>query len=99
VGLSDSCARTALDFLRRRGVAVPEEISLVGFDNEAESFATGLSSYDFNMAAAVGAMLEHIMGAPLYRRPAEPQPVVVEIPGRVVARATTGAARAGRRQV
>jgi DNA-binding LacI/PurR family transcriptional regulator/DNA-binding transcriptional regulator YhcF (GntR family) len=95
VGLSDSCARTALDFLHRRGVGVPGEISLVGFDNEAESFATGLSSYDFNMAAAVGAMLEHIMGSPLYSSPAKPQSVVVEIPGRVVARATTGPVRVG----
>jgi len=92
VGLSDSCARTALYFLRDQGARVPEEISVVGFDNDSESFADGLTTYDFNMAGVVQAMLEHVV---TYRRGpgAPPGPRSMEIPGTVLSRQSAGPAR------
>jgi DNA-binding LacI/PurR family transcriptional regulator len=90
VGLSDLAARTALSFLRSRGVRVPEDISLIGFDNDAESFCHGLSSYDFNVPAVIQAVLSHILEYRARRVMTSPAPV--EIPGTVMARGSTAPA-------
>jgi hypothetical protein len=62
--VSDLVAFLALQFLKRKRVKVPADISVVGFDNTVEAFACGLSSYDFNEAAAVHAALEHLLKPP-----------------------------------
>ena len=45
----DKSALAAMSFLASEGVGVPDDISVVGFDNWAGNFYCGLSSYDFNM--------------------------------------------------
>jgi DNA-binding LacI/PurR family transcriptional regulator len=37
-----------LDFLRRRGLQVPRDLSLVGFDDTAEGARRDLTSYNFD---------------------------------------------------
>jgi DNA-binding LacI/PurR family transcriptional regulator len=44
---NDLAGIAALDFLETRGVAVPERIAVMGFDNTAEALRRGLTSYDF----------------------------------------------------
>ncbi len=90
VAVSDNIAFVTMGFLRAAGIHVPGDISVVGFDNISESFAVGLTSYDFNVPAAVNAMLGHIVGPSRAYRAMRGEGL--EIAGRVVARATTGPA-------
>ncbi|MBD3243818.1 MAG: GntR family transcriptional regulator [Chitinivibrionales bacterium] len=93
VTINDEFALMALRFLRRRRIAVPDRLSVVGFDDSVEAFGAGLSSYNFNVAGVVRAMLEHLVA----RRP--PTGVRrsergIEVPGSLVQRrslAPTGA--------
>lgn len=90
VGGNDTIALAALRFLRARSVDVPGKISVVGFDNHHESFAQGLSSFDFNGRAATIAMLNHIMRPPTSRE------MVTRIhytPGIIIERSSTRATR------
>ena len=87
---NDEVGVTALEFLRRKGVRLPEQLSLVGFDNTLEGYRLGLSSYDFNAPAIVNALLEHIL-AP---KRAGPRALGAKIRGMVLERRTSGAANA-----
>jgi LacI family transcriptional regulator len=44
---NDMTAVLALAFLKRNGVAVPERVSVMGFDNTLASWQLGITSYDF----------------------------------------------------
>jgi len=91
VAVNDAVAMEALRFLHERGVAVPRDMSVAGFDNTLESFFNGLTSWDFNIPALVGALLGHILGPrPSGRAAYGP---VVEIEGFVAARQTVRAVR------
>ena len=50
---TESTALAAVSHLRSQGRRVPEDISVVGFDNWAQSHEHQLSSYDFNMVGMV----------------------------------------------
>jgi DNA-binding GntR family transcriptional regulator len=89
VGISDIVALVALDYLGRRGVKVPQEISVIGFDDGIDAIASGLTSYNFNTPAIVDRALEHILTPPAHRA----GPAVVEIPGVIMSRRTTGPAK------
>jgi DNA-binding GntR family transcriptional regulator len=90
VAASDSLALLCLDFLRSRGLRVPEDISVVGFDDSPDAFAQNLTSYNFDCPTAVAAMLGHIRGThgSARRRVQE-----VELEGFVTQRLTSGRAR------
>jgi DNA-binding LacI/PurR family transcriptional regulator len=64
IASSDSVALLCLDFLRRHRVAVPEQISVVGFDDGLDAFLNRLTSYNFNGSAAVHAMLSFVVNPP-----------------------------------
>jgi hypothetical protein len=64
IASSDSIALLCLDFLRRHRVAVPEQISVVGFDDGLDAFLNRLTSYNFNGSAAVHAMLSFVVYPP-----------------------------------
>jgi DNA-binding LacI/PurR family transcriptional regulator/DNA-binding transcriptional regulator YhcF (GntR family) len=87
VGLDDTIAAAALRFLSASSVRVPEQISLVGFDNSSDALRGGLASYDFNVPSLSNAVVQHVLAAP-GRRPR----AVVEIPGRLAERASLGPA-------
>lgn len=61
VANSDALALHVLRYLRSRDVAVPDTLSVVGFDDIEAAFIEGLTSYNFNVEAIVQAMLDHIL--------------------------------------
>jgi hypothetical protein len=48
VAIDDETAMLVLDFLGRRGLQVPRDVSLVGFDDTAEGARRDLTSYNFD---------------------------------------------------
>jgi DNA-binding LacI/PurR family transcriptional regulator len=88
---NDHIALCAIDYLRRHGVAVPEDLSVVGFDNTVEAFGAGLTTYDFNIEIAASRMLAFIRSPRLFASSAGYH----EIEGAVISR-NTGAAPAGK---
>jgi hypothetical protein len=89
---NDQLALQCVDYLRTHGVRVPEDVSVIGFDDSFEASLNGLSSYSFGGAAYMKAMVGFLLDptSSLYRtEPGRP----VEIDGVVVARATSARAR------
>jgi DNA-binding LacI/PurR family transcriptional regulator len=89
---NDATAFNALDFLRDRGVAVPERISVLGLDNvPTESLEKRLTTYDFNTTGFVHRLLNHILHPPRPRGPYRHRPIEVE--GMIVERQTARVVR------
>jgi hypothetical protein len=82
----DAFALMALDFLRRRGVDVPKRIALVSFNDSLDALEGRLTSYHFNVAASLNAMLDFIASPSSYRWKRMAR--VVEIRGTVIKRDT-----------
>lgn len=61
VGSSDNEALVCMDYLRINQRSVGRHISVAGFDDSYEAFAQQLTSYNFNGAAYVNAMLEYLL--------------------------------------
>lgn len=86
---NDSSALMCLEFLANRGVRVPGDISVAGFDDSTAGFTAGLTSYNHNRPAAIHAVLSYLLGATAqYRATANGQ--TVEVEGFVAARGSTG---------
>jgi DNA-binding LacI/PurR family transcriptional regulator len=85
---NDSAALAALDMLRARGVSVPEEISVMGFDDTLEAHQVRLTRYNFGALQATRALVNHVL-APRTRRQRQER---VEVEGFVVKRASCGRA-------
>lgn len=64
VAVNDLAALECLSFLRSRRIAVPDTVSVVGFDDTYEAFAGRLTSYNFNSVAVIDAMMAHVFGPP-----------------------------------
>jgi DNA-binding LacI/PurR family transcriptional regulator len=90
IASSDSTAMLCLDFLRRKNIEVPHRISVIGMDDGINAFLLRMSSYNFNGAAALEAMVEHII-APLVYRPAGHCGGVIAFDGFITPRTTTSA--------
>jgi DNA-binding LacI/PurR family transcriptional regulator/DNA-binding transcriptional regulator YhcF (GntR family) len=84
----DDIAFQALSFLHKAGIKVPQEIMVVGFDNEPnKALEHRLTTFDFNATGFVHHMLNFI-GRP--RRPwGGYKHSVVEVEGMIVERGTT----------
>ena len=89
---NDVVAFYALDFLHEQGVGVPQQISVVGFDDLADALQYGLTTYNFNTAAIVSASLAHILKLP-HAQLAPTKKGWHEIEGMVIERETTARAR------
>jgi DNA-binding LacI/PurR family transcriptional regulator len=87
---SDDLALGALQFLRDAGEPVPGRMSVVGFDNDIHAHIARLTTYDFDGAAAMEAMLSFVLGMPLSGRGPGG---VYELDGFIVERQTTAAPR------
>jgi DNA-binding LacI/PurR family transcriptional regulator len=92
IGYNDMTALECIDYLRSRRRRLPQDISVVGFDNTAEASYEGLTSYDFNSAAVMHEMLAHVLAPGRIRARRSPGQAV-EIEGFVAERASTGPAR------
>jgi DNA-binding LacI/PurR family transcriptional regulator/DNA-binding transcriptional regulator YhcF (GntR family) len=81
----DLSAIDALTFLEHRHTKVPEEISIIGFDDMRPSLEYGLSTYNFNMPGMVQRSLQIITD----EKAMQNCPVISEFDGYVVERRTT----------
>jgi DNA-binding GntR family transcriptional regulator len=88
VGANDSVALSCLDFLRSLQVAVPQRISVLGFDDTLEASYEQLTSYNFNYHNLTRQMLSYVCG-PVHRRESA-RHTQVEVEGFVNERMTTG---------
>jgi DNA-binding LacI/PurR family transcriptional regulator len=61
VAAKDPLARAALYFLDSKGISVPGDISLVGFDNTTLSAESGITSYDFAFQAMARRIFSFIL--------------------------------------
>ena len=86
----DDLGLLALRFLRRKGIRLPRDLSLVSFDDTIAGYTNGLTSYNFNIPAIVNAMVEHVL-AP---NRAGWRGRVVEISGMVLERQTSSSVNA-----
>jgi DNA-binding transcriptional regulator YhcF (GntR family) len=87
-GANDWAALDAMEYLRRHGRRVPRDTSVVGFDDLLEASIQGLTSYNFNGAAVMHAMLLHLTDphhGPAAANPSRP----FEVPGVITMRQTT----------
>ncbi len=89
VGATDEIAVEALTYLQRRKVAVPQQVSVVGFDDSLEAFLHSLTSHNFNTPSAVRPMLD-ILLAPRLGAAALRYAKPIEIRGFVNNRSTSG---------
>ena len=76
------------DLLLSSRVRVPQNVSLVGFDDSVDTATQRLTMFDFDAEGAVSACLSHVLG-PSRARPARS---MVDIPGYLITRLTTGPA-------
>jgi len=71
LAFNDDMAIAVLNWLRKRGVRVPEDVALVGFDGIPEAEAYGLTTVDTPMyemgMLATQLMIEHVESAPSAR--------------------------------
>lgn len=86
---TDEVAIEALTYVRNRGLRVPRDISVMGFDDSFEAFTAGLTSYSFNTASAVRPMLDFLLRPRTSRPSRSATPVTIR--GFVNVRTTTGA--------
>ena len=61
VAYNDLLAFVALNYLENKGIRVPADISVIGFDDTVEAFGNGLTSYYFNTPGTVRGMLDHLI--------------------------------------
>jgi hypothetical protein len=93
VGARDIIAADCIEYLRAKGVAVPQRISVAGFDDTDEASQLKLTSYNFNNEACVEAMLARLLHPRLHRQEKGADRHCVETSGYLVPRETTGTAR------
>jgi DNA-binding LacI/PurR family transcriptional regulator len=84
VCLRDLIAVLAMEFLKEHNVAVPQGLSVVGFDDSAEARELWLTSYNFNLRGTALAMLEFLLSPRTFA--ARGLPLSVEVPGMVIQR-------------
>jgi len=87
---NDDIALEALSYLQEKGIDVPQDISVIGFDDSTDAQMAQLSSYNFNKEGIAKAMMHHILNPKQWAPKAKPD-APVEIPGFVVDRETTRA--------
>ncbi|MBD3242106.1 MAG: GntR family transcriptional regulator [Chitinivibrionales bacterium] len=86
---NDTVAVSARAFLRRAGRGVPDDISLVGFDDSDDALGADLTSYSPDHGAAIRAAINFALdpgGRPYQSGPLKP----IEIKGYVVPRGSCG---------
>ncbi len=94
VAVTDGFALDCIDYLRGKGIRVPEDISVVGFDDTHEAFRHGLTSYNFNGPAVMHAMVASVLAPDAsYGRGGRTDPV--EVDGFVTVRRTTASRPGG----
>jgi DNA-binding LacI/PurR family transcriptional regulator len=90
---NDYAATLALDYLKENNVRVPEDLSIISFDNTLDAMENQLTSYDFNPNGIVSIMLRYALRPSSVSPPRGRQ--VIEADGAIIERRST--ARSGPR--
>jgi DNA-binding transcriptional regulator YhcF (GntR family) len=61
VSVNDDIACIALEYLRKKKIEVPGDISIISFDDSFEAVSNNITSYNFNLDAIGYAMVEFII--------------------------------------
>jgi DNA-binding LacI/PurR family transcriptional regulator/DNA-binding transcriptional regulator YhcF (GntR family) len=88
---NDFAATLALDYLKEKNVRVPEDISIIAFDNTLDAMEYQFTSYDFNNNGIVTMMLRYILSPSSI--PVAQRGKIVDVEGRIVVRRSTAPAR------
>lgn len=89
IAANDLSALLALDYFKGRGIKIPLQISLAGFDNSFNALVNGLTSYSFDTYSMIRAMITHITNNSNGNNHSN----MYSFNGSVVERATTGGIR------
>ncbi len=88
VAFSDELAVACMEAIVNAKKKVPDDISLVGFDNAQVAQVAQLTSYDFNSPGAAEPIVDYIVSPTRFVRQFGNRPITA-IPGAVIRRATT----------
>lgn len=58
---NDFAATIAIDYLKERNIRVPEDLSIVSFDNSMDAMEYQLTSYEFNSQGIIALILRYIL--------------------------------------
>lgn len=81
---NDFAATIAIDYLKERNVRVPDDLSMISFDNTLDAMEYQLTSYDFNNHGTITLILRSIL-APHTVKPRR-KGVCIEVDGTLVIR-------------
>ncbi|MBD3418896.1 MAG: GntR family transcriptional regulator [Chitinivibrionales bacterium] len=86
---NDAIAIMANDYLASIDIAVPEQMSLLGFDNQPCAIQRRISTYDFNVPAAAHSIFDYVTRPNLFAERNKRQ--LIEIDGFIIERHSTAA--------
>jgi LacI family transcriptional regulator len=84
---NDYAAMLAIDFLREKKVRIPEDLSIISFDNTPGAVEYQLTSYDFNHGGTISMMLNYAIRPSII--PEAQRDKVIEIEGTIIERRST----------
>jgi DNA-binding LacI/PurR family transcriptional regulator len=88
---NDYAGTLAIDYLKEQKVKIPEDVSVIAFDNTIDAMEYQLTSYDFNNNGIVNLMLRYILSPSSL--PVEERSKVKEVDGMLVERLSVAHAR------
>jgi len=93
VGLNDEIASVCMSFLAAHGIRVPQDVSVLGFDDTLDSFTLGITSHNMNPAGLAQAVVNFLLRPTRVQRAAKNSEVRVDVEGFIVPRQSTAAAQ------
>lgn len=87
---NDFTATLAIDYLKQEDIQIPQQISIVAFDNTLDAMETRLTSYNFNNAGIINWMLRFIVRPSTFG--GSKRKKVFEPEGNIIERQTSGKA-------
>ena|GEM_PF-696305 len=92
----DDTALLCLEFMRRKGLRPPRDLTLVGFDDTGEGARVDLTSYNFDFPKFFHGVVLRLLDPPSLSLARSRQPI--EIEGRIVERGSSGIPPGGKPQ-
>ncbi|MBD3346146.1 MAG: hypothetical protein GF401_13900, partial [Chitinivibrionales bacterium] len=85
---NDLVASMALSYLWSKNVRIPQDLSVVGFDDTLDAMGERITSYNFNFQAVTEAMINFVLRPYSFKRVWRKK--ITDIEGNLVIRSTTG---------
>lgn len=86
---NDFAATIAMDFLKEREIHIPEDLSIISFDNTLDAMEYQLTSFDFNNHGIITMMLRHILAPHTITGARRSSRGCIEVDGTLVIRRST----------